>query len=74
MVKALNVSSAHDQIAAKFLPLYEGPYRIKKCVGIATYLLEERDTKKDRVKFHSSLLERYQQRDEKKTEEGSDEE
>jgi transposase InsO family protein len=40
----------------KFLPLFEGPFRLKKQVGSNTFVLEEPNSMKERGTFHCSLL------------------
>ena len=56
LVKALNVSNPAAKQIAKFMPLYEGPYRVKKRVGKASYLLEFIREPRERGFFHTHNL------------------
>lgn len=58
LVKANNVSDREQGKIANFFAIYEGPYRIVKKVGEATYSLNSL-TAKERGRFHVCLLKRY---------------
>lgn len=56
LVKANNVSNPAKSILAKFLALYEGPYRVSKQVASATYELFDDRRGKLRGTFHKNNL------------------
>lgn len=41
---------------AKFFNVFEGPYRIKKQIGLNTYILKNHHDDEERGMFHSDLL------------------
>lgn len=55
-MKAENKSDASNKIIAKFLALYEGPYRIKERKAKNSFILENPQTKKVRGQIHASSL------------------
>lgn len=59
LVKALNVSDTVNKKMAKFFDLYEGPYKIKRQIGEATYILETKDTEIERGRFHVNMFKPY---------------
>lgn len=59
LLKANPVSSALSSKTKKFLLLFEGPYRIKKKVGLSTYILIMENTDEERGMFHVSHLKPY---------------
>lgn len=59
LLRANNTSSSIDAETKKLLLLFEGPFKIKKQVRDATYVLEGLDTKKERGIFHASHLKLY---------------
>ena len=54
LVKACNLSNAADNLIAKFLTLYEGPYIIEEQRGPSTYKLVNPNTRETRGVFHAS--------------------
>lgn len=58
LVLANNVSNLENREISKFFSFYEGPYKILRKVGVATYLLIG-DNNKERGRFHISNLKRY---------------
>lgn len=60
LLRANPVSSAVDRQTKKFFLLYEGPYRIKKKIHNATYVLQRVTDDSERGSFHASHLKRYQ--------------
>lgn len=59
LLKALNFSKSDEGRIDKFFALYEGPYKISRKVGEATYLLEDITTKQERGRFHGDNLRKY---------------
>ena len=72
-VKAYNLSSAHDNLIAKFLVLYEGPYVIAEKQGPSTFLLTNPNTDDKRGVFHASNFRPYLQNVDEKPEEAFEE-
>ena len=56
LAKALNVSNPAAKQIAKFMPLYEGPYRVKRRVANSSYLLEFLHEPRERGLFHTHHL------------------
>ena len=72
LVKACNLSNATDNLIAKFLTLYEGPYIVKEQVGPSTFLLTNPNTGEGRGVFHATNFRPYlQNADEEADEEGT---
>lgn len=61
LVKALNVSNPATKTIAKFLPLYEGPYEIKRKISNTSYILKYIGKEKERGLFHAQDLRPYYQ-------------
>lgn len=59
LARALNVSNPAARITAKFLPLYEGPYRIKSKIGKTSYIIAYVHKDKERGMYHTSDLRPY---------------
>lgn len=59
LLKSNPVSSVLSSETKKLLLLYEGPYRIKRIVGLHTYILEYNDGRSERGQFHASHLKPY---------------
>lgn len=60
LLKTCPISVAINKIISKFCDLYEGPYRIKKQISNATYLLEYLDSSKgSRGNFNVRQLKKY---------------
>ena len=61
LVKACNLSNATDNLTAKFLTLYEGPYIIEEQRGPSTFLLTNPNTGEKRGVFHATNFRPYLQ-------------
>lgn len=59
LLRALNVSDTEKKKMAKLFEIYEGPYRLKRQVGEATYVLENPIDHKERGRFHVSMFKLY---------------
>ncbi|XP_048512841.1 uncharacterized protein LOC125501372 [Athalia rosae] len=59
LIRALNVSDTKEKKMAKFFALYEGPYRVARQVGEATFVLEHPETQVERGKFHVNMFKLY---------------
>ena len=59
LVKACNVANATAGKVAKFLALYEGPYKVKKSIARNTYILSKTETERKRGQFHAVDLKPY---------------
>ena len=59
LVKACNVANAAAGKVAKFLSLYEGPYKVKKRIARNTYILSSTETERERGQFHAVDLKLY---------------
>ena len=59
LVLANNVSSAEDNTMSKFFDLFEGPYRVNKRCGIATYEVKYIENESIRGPFHASHIKPY---------------
>ena len=59
LVKACNVANAAAGKVAKFLALYEGPFKVTKRVARNTYILSNTQTKRERGMFHAANLKPY---------------
>ena len=59
LVKACNVANAAAGKVAKFLALYEGPYKVKKRIARNTYILCNTETECERGQFHAVDLKPY---------------
>ena len=59
LVKACNVANAAAGKVAKFLALYEGPYKVKKRIARNTYILCNTETERERGQFHAVDLKPY---------------
>ena len=59
LIKANNISKAESKITAKFLALYEGPYRLKQKVSENPFKLENPNTKEIRGQFHANLFKKW---------------
>ncbi|XP_043276052.1 uncharacterized protein [Venturia canescens] len=59
LVKALNVSNPATRTLAKFLPLYEGPYEVKRKINNTSYILKILESEKERGMFHAQNLRPY---------------
>ena len=55
LLRANNVSDNEKKEIAKFFSKYEGPYKIKRLVGEATYILEN-ENHEERGQFHTHDL------------------
>lgn len=64
LVKACNVSNPAMGVMAKFLALYEGPYRIKKQISTNVYIVSRFENDSERGQYHSDDLRKYHRRDE----------
>ena len=53
LLRACNVASAAAGKVAKFLPLYEEPYKVKKRIARNTYILSSTETERERRQFHA---------------------
>lgn len=45
--------------SAKFLTIYEGPYRLKRQIGEGTYVLKDPISNRELGKFHVNMFEIY---------------
>lgn len=63
LLRANNISSTLKVETKKFLLLFEGPYRIKKQISFATFILSTLDGKKERGSFHVNLLRPFHKRE-----------
>lgn len=61
LLRANPISSVLRAETKKFLLLFEGPYKVKKMVSYATYVLIYPDSLKERGIFHASHLKRFYQ-------------
>ena len=59
LVKACNVANAAADKVAKFLALYEDPYKVKKRVARNTYILSNTQIERERGIFHAANLKPY---------------
>ena len=59
LVRACNVANAAAGKVAKFLSLYEGPYKVKKRITQNTYILSSTETQRERGQFHVVDLKLY---------------
>lgn len=59
LLKSNPMSSALTSETKKFLLLFEGPFRIKKSISSATYILCFVNSEKERGSFHASHLKPY---------------
>ena len=59
LVKACNVSNTATGRIAKFMALYEGPYKISKQIVRNTYILVNMNTNQERGLFHAMDLKPY---------------
>ena len=58
-MKACNVSNTATGRIAKFMALYEGPYKIRKQIARNTYILVNTNTNQERGQFHAMDLKPY---------------
>lgn len=58
MVRTNNLSNLEKKQIAKFFHIYEGPYIVKRKIGIDTYLLQDEENK-ERGTFHVTHLKGY---------------
>lgn len=63
LLKANTVSSAIKSETKKFLLLFEGPYKIKKRVSHATYVLQYLESDKERGTFHACHMKHFRQKE-----------
>ena len=63
LVRACNVANTAAGKVAKFLALYEGPYRIKEKIARNTYILSDMNTERERGQFHAMSLKPYHTKD-----------
>ena len=63
LVRACNVANAAAGKVAKFLALYEGPYKIQRRVARNTYILSDVKTERERGQFHAMTLKPYHTKD-----------
>ena len=61
LLRANNVSDNEEKEIAKFFSKYESPYKIKRLIGEATYILEN-ENHEERGQFHIQDLVRYKRR------------
>ena len=59
LVKACNLSDKFLKRTAKFMPVFEGPYRIGKIIREGTYLITHLKNNKERGIFHACDLRKY---------------
>lgn len=69
LAKACNVWNATTGAMAKFLALYEAPYRIKKHVATNVYILCDTQSEKERGQCHANDLRKYLRRNSESGEE-----
>ena len=63
LIKANNESDPIRKIFKKFLPIYEGPYEIKKQIRPGTFILWNTESKEERDMFHNQDLKIYKKED-----------
>lgn len=60
LIRMFYPSDSAQGVISKFFELYQGPYKVKRRIGDATYLLSDpKDEKKERGKFNVRTLKKY---------------
>lgn len=59
LVKACNISNAASGRIAKFMALYEGPYRVQERTSLNTYVLHHPHNGKERGHYHAQDMKPY---------------